>query len=198
MESGISPVTSFSLSEKDRIGELLNVEFDSNEEILWIGKPLWSIFIFNKLSDFIQGLLLTVTVFSIIIYIHNGVLNYENLETPFIFFIIVTLGITISTVKKTFNLSKTIYIVTSKCIITHQKKKPVKNKFIHFQYILTKKNYKSLLDKIFQTGTIQIFTGNTEKDVDNQTQKIFYHLYCIKKSDTIFQLIRTNKDHFYE
>ncbi len=107
----------------------------------------------------------------------------------------VTWAITVSTIKKTFRLSKTIYVVTSKCIITHHKKKPVKNKFIHFQYILTKENHKSLLDRIFKTGTIQIFTGNTEKDVDNQTRKIFYYLYTIKNSDNIFQLIRTYKDY---
>lgn len=199
MKSKILDTKSFDFSEIEIIRDILGLKLYKDEQILWLGKPSWVIFILNSIIEFIICSLSIIIAILISSYVSDYSVNYSILKPIGFCVLIMAFGIAILVFKRSFKLSKTIYLITNRRIIKHQKEEDVKIKFIHFQYVITKEVHKSLLDRLCLTGKIKIYTGNIEKDTDpelvGQVQKRYYYLDTIKNPDNVYRFIRTKKDY---
>lgn len=184
-----------SLYDKNKICDFPEIEFDEDEQILWVGKPNLKVFILNSIFEFILIVLSILIFFFGMNYINNRTIGNENISGLEIFTAIITALYATSIIKTAFHLRGFTYIITNKCIIRHQKKNGIKCSIINFQYILTKEIKRSIPERLSGAGKIQIYTGHTKKDEDNQTQKVFYYLYTIKNPECVYQLIGTWRDY---
>lgn len=76
---------SYPLSDKKNIGNLLGLEFDEDEQILWIGKPDWIIFILNSIIHAILMALFIFILFFGMNYINQTSIEHRNISGLVIF-----------------------------------------------------------------------------------------------------------------
>jgi hypothetical protein len=132
---------------------------------------------------FIAG---SVGLFQIIAYLFKSTYDWGS---TLIFFGIFSLISLISSVWTILKLRKTIFLATNLRVIIHHDFYNSSTKTICIKDIKTKELERTLIDKYCKTGTIKIFTGETENN-DGRTEKVFDNIISINDPEKMFALLQ--------
>lgn len=157
---------------------------DDNEEILWSGKPKFIPFTISALS-LGTGVFLFVGLYYLMIQ-----KNTEASHSFFVWFAIIPIGIFLLTFfNKILSYNKTIYAYTNKRIMIRTGVVGTDFKSIDYDKILDIQVTVSLVERIFNVGTIKFYTGKTEIN-ESAISKIYERWEAIPHPYEIFKQLK--------
>ena len=175
--------------DKPNLGEKFGVTFEHDETIKFISKPNLKACFGNEVRNIVLQLLLIaglIGVFQIIAHLFGSTYDWI---TTIAFFGIVSLISIFSSVWAILNLRTTTYLITNLSIIIHKDFYTSSTKTINVRDIKTKELKRTIVDKYFRTGTIKIFTGETQ-DNDGTMVKVYDNISSIIDAEKVFVLLQ--------
>ena len=174
--------------DKLKFSEKFGVTFENDETIKFICKPCLKACLGNEVRNILLQFLLIaglIGFFQIIAHLFGSTYDWF---TTIVFFGIVSLISLFSSVWTILTLRTTTYLITSISIIIHKDFYTSSTKTINVRNIKTKELKKTIVDKYFKTGTIRIFTGETQ-DNDGKMVKIYDNIGSVSDAEKVFSLL---------
>jgi len=161
---------------------------DDNEEILWSGKPKFIPFIFTG----IIGGIFTIGIVLVWIFIAgNWSSNVDNSSSTYLLlFGLIPLILGLFTFfKKIFSFSTTAYSYSDKRVMMRSGFIGTDFKTIDYDKISDIEVTVSLVEKMYNVGTIKFFSGRTQTDEANTTK--LYDSWCaIENPYEVFKMVK--------
>jgi hypothetical protein len=172
---------------KRSLEDLLEVTFEQDEEILWVGRTNMSSYFLNQVKDNLIFIIICICI-HFLIYFLNKLLNndYEQIEK---LIIIIYIFISFKSIYDYIKTRKSIYIITNYSLIIYNNFFKISTKIIYLNKIRKKELIKSILDKNYGTGTISVFIGY-KKDHEGDRVNENEFLLHIQNSEKVFSLIK--------
>ena len=159
-----------STNDKDLLPEFESIK-DDKEEILWTAKPKFIPFIFTGV---LSGLVIIVFAIIWVLTARNwNTLSNNNSSSYFWLFGLIPLIAGLFTfLKKVFSFSNTAYSYSDKRVMMRSGFIGTDFKIIDYDKISDIEVTVSLVEKIYNVGTIKFFSGRTQTD-DGNTTKLY-------------------------
>jgi Bacterial PH domain len=174
-------------NEKDLLPEFESIK-DDKEEILWTGKPKFIPFIFTG----ILGGLVTIGFALIwVLTANNWDKNDENpMSNYFWLFGLIPLAAGLFTfLKKVFSFSNTAYSYSDKRVMMRTGFIGTDFKTIDYDKISDIEVTVSVIEKMYNVGTIRFFSGRTQTDEGNTT-KLYDSWSAIENPYEVFKMVK--------
>jgi hypothetical protein len=176
-----------STNEKDLLPEFESIK-DDKEEILWTGKPKFIPFIFTG----VLGGLVTIGFALIwVLTANNWDKNNENpMSNYFWLFGLIPLAAGLFTfLKKVFSFSNTAYSYSDKRVMMRTGFIGTDFKTIDYDKISDIEVTVSVIEKMYNVGTIRFFSGRTQTDEGNTT-KLYDSWSAIENPYEVFKMVK--------
>ena len=176
-----------STNDKDLLPEFESIK-DDQEEILWIGKPKFIPFIFTGI---LSGLV--IIAFAVIWVLTAGNWNtFSNNNSSsyfWLFGLIPLIAGLFNFLKKIFSFSNTAYSYSDKRVMMRSGFIGTDFKIIDYDKISDIEVTVSVVEKIYNVGTIKFFSGRTQTD-DGNTIKLYDSWIAIENPYEVFKMVK--------
>jgi len=161
---------------------------DDNEEILWTGKPRFIPFIFK---DFLGGLVTIGFALVWVITASGWDKNSDNsMSNYFWLFGLIPLAVGLfSFLKKVFSFSNTAYSYSDKRVMMRSGFIGTDFKTIDYDKISDIEVTVSVVEKLFNVGSVRFFSGRTQTDEGNTT-KLYDSWSAIENPYEVFKMVK--------
>ncbi|MBO9203507.1 MULTISPECIES: PH domain-containing protein [Niastella] len=161
---------------------------DDNEEILWTGKPKFIPFIFTGFLGTI--LIICFAIFWISKARNGNLIGDDKLSSYFwLFGLIPLIAALFPFLKKIFSFSNTLYSYSDKRVMIRSGFIGTNFKTIDFDKISDIEVTVSVLEKMYNVGTIRFFSGRTKID-EGHTIKVYDSWSAIKNPYEVFKMVK--------
>ena len=176
-----------STKDNDLLPEFESIK-DDQEEILWTGKPKFLPFIF---ANFFGGIF--IVVFALIWIFANkswGTNNGNDTASYFWLFGLLPLIVgLLSFLKRIFSFSNTVYSYSDKRVMMRTGFIGTDFKTIDYDKISDIEVTVSVVERMYNVGTIRFFSGRTQTDESNTT-KLYDSWSAIENPYEVFKMVK--------
>jgi membrane protein YdbS with pleckstrin-like domain len=176
-----------STKDKDLLPEFESIK-DDKEEILWTGKPKFTPFI---LANFFGGIF--IILFALIWIFANrnwGTNNGNDTSSYFWLFGLLPLVVgLLAFLKRVFSFSNTVYSYSDKRVMMRTGFIGTDFKTIDYDKISDIEVTVSVVEKMYNVGTIRFFSGRTQTDEGNTT-KLYDSWSAIENPYEVFKMVK--------
>ncbi|MDR2918048.1 MAG: PH domain-containing protein [Tannerella sp.] len=159
---------------------------NKDEQILWTAKPKFAPFILAGLPSWIVGLMIVIISY----YVYH-VANERGIEPPpvllFLFFAVVLPLIPFF--GRLLSYSNTLYGFTNKRIMIRTGLVKANFKVINHNRIITAEFDVSIIERLFNVGSIRFFSGKT-KDTEDGIENVYDYWHAIEDPHEVFKRIK--------
>jgi membrane protein YdbS with pleckstrin-like domain len=161
---------------------------DDKEKILWTGRPTFIPFI---LEGFVSELIIVVFAIGWIFFARPSQRNPDgNFSEYFWLFGLVPVAITfLRFLKKLFSFSNTVYAYSDKRVMMRSGFLATGFKTIDFDKISDMEVSVSIIEKLYNVGTIKFYSGRTVTD-DSVTSKVYDSWTSIANPYEVFKMVK--------
>lgn len=161
---------------------------DDKEEILWTGKPKFIPFIFTSV---LGGIIIIGFAIVWLLTARNwGSIGNNNTPSYFwLFGLIPLVAVLFTFLKKVFSFSNTAYSYSDKRVMMRSGFIGTDFKTIDYDKISDMEVTVSVIEKMYNVGTIRFFSGRTQTDEGNTT-KLYDSWSAIENPYEVFKMVK--------
>jgi len=175
-----------STKDKELLPEFESIK-DDKEEILWTGKPKFIPFIFTGISG---GIFIVSFAIVWLLTTRNFGSNDNNSPSYFwLFGLIPLIAGLFAFLKKVFSFSNTAYSYSDKRVMMRSGFIGTDFKTIDYDKISDIEVTVSVIEKMYNVGTIRFFSGRTQTDEGNTT-KLYDSWSAIENPYEVFKMVK--------
>jgi hypothetical protein len=160
---------------------------DKDEEILWIEKPVFTPFVINGL-----GAILPAVIGAVLIFTYFLIDTKEGEKTNWIILVFGLIAIgqgLYSILNKILSYPNTFYACSNRRVIMRTGFWGIDYKIIDYDKISDIEVRVNVIEKIFNVGTVQFFSGRTQKSEDD-IKKLYDRWEAIRNPYDVFKMVK--------
>lgn len=176
-----------SINAKDLLPDFESIK-DDQEQILWSGKPKFIPFI---LTGILGGLVTTGFALVWVYAAMNWTKNGDNIMSNYfwLFGLIPVAAVLFAFLRKVFSFSNTAYSYSDKRVMMRSGVIGIDFKTIDYDKISDIEVTVSLIERIYNVGTIRFFSGRTQTNEGNTT-KLYDSWIAIENPYEVFKMVK--------
>jgi membrane protein YdbS with pleckstrin-like domain len=160
---------------------------DKDEEILWIEKPVFTPFVLNGFGAILPAIIGAVLIFTFFL---TDSKEGEKTNWIILVFGLIAIGQGLYTIlNKILSYQNTFYAYSNRRVIMRTGFWGIDYKIIDYDKISDIEVRVNVIEKIFNVGTVQFFSGRTQKSEDD-IKKLYDRWEAIRNPYDVFKMVK--------